>query len=50
LLTQIKNGRHPILEATLPSGDIVPNDVFATHDSSHFQIIQGPKCVGARPL
>ncbi|KLT45442.1 hypothetical protein CC85DRAFT_240587, partial [Cutaneotrichosporon oleaginosum] len=44
--TQIKNGRHAILEATLPAGDIVPNDVFATHGSSHFQIIQGPNMSG----
>ncbi|CAK9781114.1 unnamed protein product [Cutaneotrichosporon oleaginosum] len=43
---EIKNGRHAILEATLPAGDIVPNDVFATHGSSHFQIIQGPNMSG----
>ncbi|BEJ16329.1 hypothetical protein CspHIS471_0509340 [Cutaneotrichosporon sp. HIS471] len=43
---EIKNGRHPILEGTLPSGDIVPNDVFATHGRSHFQIIRGPNMSG----
>ncbi|BEJ01086.1 hypothetical protein CcaverHIS631_0509430 [Cutaneotrichosporon cavernicola] len=43
---EIKNGRHPILEGTLTSGDIVPNDVFATHGRSHFQIIRGPNMSG----
>ncbi|WOO81174.1 MutS 4 [Vanrija pseudolonga] len=42
----IKNGRHPILEATLPAGNCVSNDVYAAAGPAHFQLIQGPNMSG----
>ncbi|RSH83103.1 MutS protein msh4 [Apiotrichum porosum] len=42
----IKNGRHPILDQTLPSGTCVPNDVYAADGPANFQLIQGPNMSG----
>lgn len=44
----IRNGRHPILETTLPHGAVIPNDVYAADGPADFQLIQGPKLVLCR--
>ncbi|MBO4318898.1 MAG: DNA mismatch repair protein MutS [Treponema sp.] len=45
---EIKNGRHPVVEKHLPSGEFVPNDLnlCAKEDSAFFALITGPNMAG----
>jgi DNA mismatch repair protein MutS len=42
----IKDGRHPVLEQTLPPGTFVPNDVFLSTDNGMLWLITGPNMAG----
>ena len=42
----IKEGRHPVIERTLPSGKFVPNDVRLDQSSQQLLIITGPNMAG----
>ncbi|WP_136807986.1 DNA mismatch repair protein MutS [Desulfosediminicola flagellatus] len=42
----IREGRHPVIERSLPSGKFVPNDTHLDHDSQQLQIITGPNMAG----
>lgn len=46
---EIKNGRHPVVEKHLPSGEFVPNDSFLSADDDEipsFALITGPNMAG----
>jgi DNA mismatch repair protein MutS len=43
---EIKEGRHPVLEQTLPPGTFVPNDVFLGPDGGTLWLITGPNMSG----
>jgi DNA mismatch repair protein MutS len=43
---QIKEGRHPVLEQTLPPGTFVPNDVMMGNGDGTFLLITGPNMAG----
>lgn len=45
----VENGRHPVVEKHLPSGEFVPNDLIINDenkDSPHFKLITGPNMAG----
>ena len=42
----IKDGRHPVVEATLPDMAFVPNDTHMDTDAHRMQIITGPNMAG----
>ncbi len=42
----IKDGRHPVVEATLPDMAFVPNDTYMDTDAHRMQIITGPNMAG----
>ncbi len=42
----IKNGRHPVVEATLGMNTFVPNDTDMDPDTSRFVLITGPNMAG----
>lgn len=42
----IKNGRHPVVEAMLPQGQFVPNDVYLDRDTAQLIILTGPNMAG----
>jgi DNA mismatch repair protein MutS len=42
----IKDGRHPVLDQTLPAGSFVPNDVFLGPDDGTLWLITGPNMSG----
>lgn len=42
----IKQGRHPLVEASLPSGSYVPNDLRMDVDGDRFLMITGPNMAG----
>ena len=42
----IKEGRHPVIERSLPSGKFVPNDVHLDQSSDEVLIITGPNMAG----
>ena len=42
----IKNGRHPVVEATLGMNTFVPNDTDMDQDKSRFVLITGPNMAG----
>ncbi|MGL4593397.1 MAG: DNA mismatch repair protein MutS [Thermoguttaceae bacterium] len=42
----IRDGRHPVLEATEPSGSFVPNDIILDSENGMIQIITGPNMAG----
>ncbi len=42
----IKEGRHPVIERSIPSGKFVPNDVFLDQTSEEVLIITGPNMAG----
>lgn len=46
---EIKNGRHPVVEMNLPSGEFVPNDSLLSADDENiasFALITGPNMAG----
>jgi DNA mismatch repair protein MutS len=43
---EITAGRHPVVEAHLPSGAFVPNDTVLDRDGSPFALITGPNMAG----
>ena len=47
----IKNGRHPVIEKQLPTGEkYIPNDVFLNNDEQQIMIITGPNMSGKSAL
>lgn len=42
----IKDGRHPVIEASLPGGRFVPNDIHLDQTSHEVLIITGPNMAG----
>ena len=43
---EIEHGRHPVLDALLPAGAFVPNDVALGPDSGQILLITGPNMAG----
>lgn len=43
---EIEEGRHPVLDMMLRSGEFVPNDVFAGGDQGRLLILTGPNMAG----
>ena len=41
----IKNGRHPVVEANLPTGEYVPNDIYLK-GKNNFILLTGPNMAG----
>ena len=48
LAFEVKNGRHPVVEQHLPSGEFVPNDLSLAGEKSKcsFALITGPNMAG----
>jgi DNA mismatch repair protein MutS len=46
LRLEIRNGRHPVVEAHLPGGSFVPNSVHCDGAGNFFVIITGPNMAG----
>lgn len=42
----IRNGRHPVIETTLPSGSFVPNDTDLSSEEKRIVILTGPNMSG----
>ncbi len=42
----IHDGRHPVLDQTLPAGTFVPNDTHMGPDAGHILLITGPNMAG----
>ncbi|TAK93771.1 DNA mismatch repair protein MutS, partial [Patescibacteria group bacterium] len=42
----ITNGRHPVIEAVLPAGTFVPNDIHCESDGQAIMILTGPNMSG----
>lgn len=45
-LTEIKNGRHPVVEQMLPKGSFVDNDTYMDSFGETFHLITGPNMSG----
>ncbi|MBE7050312.1 MAG: DNA mismatch repair protein MutS [Ruminococcaceae bacterium] len=45
-IIDIKDGRHPVVEASLSDALFVPNDTYLNCDDSRFSIITGPNMAG----
>lgn len=45
-LIEISEGRHPVLDATLPQGQFVPNDCFVGSEHGVVHLITGPNMAG----
>lgn len=45
-ILRIENGRHPVLDVSMPQGEFVPNDTIATPDSGMILLITGPNMAG----
>ncbi len=45
-LIEIKNGRHPVIEKTMPPGEFVPNDTLLNVADQRVHIITGPNMAG----
>jgi DNA mismatch repair protein MutS len=43
---EIKEGRHPVVEAYLPDGAFVPNDLSLGREKNRFALITGPNMAG----
>lgn len=43
---EIRDGRHPVVELTMPSGSFVPNDVDLDRSSRQVVVITGPNMAG----
>ena len=51
LVLDIKNGRHPVIEKQLPTGeDYISNDVYLDSDTQQIIIITGPNMAGKSAL
>lgn len=44
--TVLKAARHPVMEAAMPQGRFVENDITLTHDDSRLLILTGPNMAG----
>ena len=42
----IKDGRHPVIEKMLPSGEFVQNDTYLNNETDRLSIITGPNMAG----
>jgi DNA mismatch repair protein MutS len=42
----ITAARHPVVEAHIPSGEFIPNDIHLDHDRISFALITGPNMAG----
>lgn len=42
----IEQGRHPVIEKTLPTGAFVPNDIFLSGNEQQLIILTGPNMIG----
>ena len=47
---EIRDGRHPVLDQTLPPGTFVPNDVLLGPETGRFWLITGPNMAGKSVL
>lgn len=45
-IIDIKEGRHPVIEKMLPSGEFIQNDTYLDTDSNRLAIITGPNMAG----
>jgi len=45
-LLDIEGGRHPLVEAALPAGDFVPNDLLLDPDGPQVMVLTGPNMAG----
>lgn len=45
-ILRIEEGRHPVLDVTLPQGEFVPNDCVASPESGMILLITGPNMAG----
>jgi DNA mismatch repair protein MutS len=43
---EIREGRHPVVEAHLPGGEFIPNDVILEEEGVYFVLITGPNMAG----
>ena len=43
---RIRDGRHPVVEAMLPAGDFVPNDLHLEPGATRFVLLTGPNMAG----
>ena len=49
-ILEIREGRHPVLDQTLPAGTFVPNDVLLSPETGRFWLITGPNMAGKSVL
>ena len=45
-IIDIKEGRHPVIEKMLASGEFIPNDTYLDEDTNRLAIITGPNMAG----
>ena len=45
-IIEIKDGRHPVIEKMLPSGDFIQNDAYLDSNENRLDIITGPNMAG----
>lgn len=45
-ILRIEAGRHPVVEANMPPGDFVPNDLALSPEQTRFALITGPNMAG----
>src|SRR5262245_43760835 len=45
-ILEVREGRHPVLDQTLPPGTFVPNDVVLGTDTGRFWLVTGPNMAG----
>lgn len=50
VVLEIRDGRHPVLDQTLPPGTFVPNDVLLGPDTGRFWLVTGPNMAGKSVL
>jgi DNA mismatch repair protein MutS len=49
-ILEVREGRHPVLDQTLPPGTFVPNDVLLGPETGRFWLITGPNMAGKSVL
>lgn len=49
-ILDVREGRHPVLDQTLPPGTFVPNDIVLGPDTGRFWLITGPNMAGKSVL